>query len=189
MENVKKWILNNSGYDDGDGFGRGNGDGWGYSYGSGYGSGCGYGSGFGDGDGTQGDAAQAGDQDGPDHVARGLGLGAGNKGVRGKRRKGGLRGADPGRADAGTRLLGTSNRGRNGGQRRRRRGGEPRAVRDPLGTPGLRHGDGGGQLAAAHKGADGLKADGAHGLLALVQVIIERLLRGGHIELYNTRLV
>lgn len=45
MENVKKWILNNSGYDDDDG--RGNGDGWGYSYGCGYGCGDGFGDGYG----------------------------------------------------------------------------------------------------------------------------------------------
>ena len=59
MENVKKWISNNSGYDDGygcgDGYGDGCGDGYsygcgddyGYSYG--YGGGYGYGSGRGDG--------------------------------------------------------------------------------------------------------------------------------------------
>ena len=85
MENVKKWILNNSGdgygdgsgdgYGDGSGYGcgygsgngRGWGDGYGYGYGSGNGRGCGdsYGCGYGNGNGRGcGDGYGCGDGSG-----------------------------------------------------------------------------------------------------------------------------
>ena len=84
MENVKKWILNNS--DSGNGFGFGNGSGNGYGYGSGFGdgygngNGYGYGSGRGDGCGSGcGNGSSSGDGWGfGDGDGSGSGCGSGN---------------------------------------------------------------------------------------------------------------
>lgn len=82
MENVKKWISNNSGNGDGfgDGWGNGDGDGSGDVYGDGYGNGRGngYGSGYGDGWGFGNGSGDADDCGYGSGYGSGYGCGRGN---------------------------------------------------------------------------------------------------------------